>query len=515
MRQITMHAMDNKDAATISISSSHVLPVEDLREMLMHIEAEIPLTMHLPVSLDDTLHFYRYLCTYVLVAEEQFLLLTDVHIQDHTQQLNIYQVFKLLIPWGNLPAWYNIDTKYLGISYDETNATEILEQQFTICQWANGEFCKINAPLQPLSNPPSCITAIYAKNKAWIECWCSLQIRNTYSTTIPTQIASNLWILTLATRLDHAGVTLICLDQVPKSIKIHQPLQVLHLPLACSATSQHLHLPPHYKNHQMTINTSLNTANLNAVNISSPEFWVWQHLEDHWNKTQLHELADVPTAPVAHLYMIDNNIPILPFNLTDESINDKGSIWTLFSHTGIYIMAIGLLMAAGLGIFCCYFMWCWPAILVCQPFQSGSLWHTIVDNDVEAASIYRGNGKNGQPVIRPCENHDLHMKQELTWMEVNRSNKHHQKQSLHPDHWIQYPKSRQCNEHTWFVVRLRIGPVTASLKERTDLQLKENSHLIPWSKHVHSRNKRFSTLKKCMHSRHVLPHQRIHTNGLD
>ena len=35
--------------------------------------------------------------------------------------------------------------------------------------------------------------------------------------------------------------------------------------------------------------------------------------------------------------------------------------------------------------------------------------------------------------------------------------------------------------------------------------------LLDW----HSRNKRFSSLKKHMHRRHVLPHQRICTNGLD
>ena len=70
----------------------------------MHIEVELPSTMHLPVSLDDTLLFYRYLHTHILVAEEQFLLLTDVPIQDHMQQLKIYQVFNLPIPWGNLSA---------------------------------------------------------------------------------------------------------------------------------------------------------------------------------------------------------------------------------------------------------------------------------------------------------------------------------------------------------------------------------------------------------------------------
>ena len=30
------------------------------------------------------------------------------------------------------------------------------------------------------------------------------------------------------------------------------------------------------------------------------------------------------------------------------------------SHTGVYVMAIGSLIPAGLGIFCCYFFWCRP-----------------------------------------------------------------------------------------------------------------------------------------------------------
>ena len=40
---------------------------------------------------------------------------------------------------------------------------------------------------------------------------------------------------------------------------------------------------------------------------------------------------------------------------------------------------------------------------------------TIVDYKVEAAPIYRCNGKAGQPIVRHCENHDLCMEQEPTW----------------------------------------------------------------------------------------------------
>ena len=47
--------------------------------------------MHLPVSSEETLHFYRDLCTHVLIVDEQFLLLTDVPIQHHAKQLTTSQ----------------------------------------------------------------------------------------------------------------------------------------------------------------------------------------------------------------------------------------------------------------------------------------------------------------------------------------------------------------------------------------------------------------------------------------
>ena len=87
-----MQTMDYNDVATTRILSTQVLSVEDLRKMLLHIEDTLPLTMHLPISSDDALHFYRHLHTQVLTTDEQFLLLIDVPIQDHTQHLEIYSL---------------------------------------------------------------------------------------------------------------------------------------------------------------------------------------------------------------------------------------------------------------------------------------------------------------------------------------------------------------------------------------------------------------------------------------
>ena len=106
--------------------------------------------------------------------------------------------------------------------------------------------------------------------------------------------------------------------------------------------------------------------------------------------------------------MVHGIQPITPFTSPEESTGDTASIWKLFSHTGVYVTAIGLLIPAGLGIFCCYFFWCQPTRLVCQPLQPGTMQYTSVDDDVEAAPIYRYDSKAQQPT-GPYENHGLCM----------------------------------------------------------------------------------------------------------
>ena len=116
---VSAHTMDYIGAATSGTLPPHILPIMDLQKMLLHISDTLPSTLHLSVSPDDTLHFYRYLHTHththILIANKQFLLLIDIPIQDRSQQITNYKVFTLNIPHGNLSAYYDINTKYLAL----------------------------------------------------------------------------------------------------------------------------------------------------------------------------------------------------------------------------------------------------------------------------------------------------------------------------------------------------------------------------------------------------------------
>ena len=253
--------------------------MEDLRNMHRHIEYELPSTMHLPVSSGDTLHFYWYLNTNILIAKGQFLLFMYVPIQNRAEQLQIYEVFSLPVPHSNLSAQYKIIHKYIGVTYDETKAVAIMYRQYIACQHANRQFCKINAPFQHVTNLPSCLTALYANNNEAIKeflvnisCIMYLHTCCIYFKPLDHSLKPQ------DTRISNSSN---CPDKVTSIVPLQHPFHILRLSSACSATSRYFHMPPHYEDHTILMNISLDTASLNAINISTLDFRIWQHSGPH------------------------------------------------------------------------------------------------------------------------------------------------------------------------------------------------------------------------------------------
>ena len=289
------------------------------------------------------------------------MLLIDIPIQDRSCQITIHQILTLNIPHGNYSACYDVNTKYFGITKDATMAVELSTTHFQACQHANGQFCSISTPFKLLANPPTCIGALYAKSKTGIASKCSSKIRKTTTTNLPTQTAPDAWILTTRATAPVNTIILICPEKPMETIPIQQPIHILKLLMAYSATSANSYLPPRYETPTLDINIPLNMANLHMLNISAHTFHIWQHLGSNRSDMQLQQLTTIPSIPVHKIYqhLLNSTVPIVPFNT--ESSGNTDSIWTLFTHPGIYISAIGLLIPAGIGLFCCYFFWCRPA----------------------------------------------------------------------------------------------------------------------------------------------------------
>ena len=92
-------------------------------------------------------------------------------------------------------------------------------------------------------------------------------------------------------------------------------------------------------------------ANLHMINILAQDFCIWKHLGNNRSDVQLQHLTTIPSISVHKIYqhLLNNTLPIMPFDMDKESTEHPGSIWTLLSHPGIYVTAIGPLIRAGLG----------------------------------------------------------------------------------------------------------------------------------------------------------------------
>ena len=333
--------MDYINAATSGTLSPHVLSVVDLQRMLKHIADTLPPTQHIPNSPEDTLHFYRYPHTHVLIENKQFLLLIDVPIQDRLQQITIHEILTLDIPQGNYSACYDIDTKYMGITKDATMAVELSTTQLHVCKEANGQFCSITTPFQPLVNPPSCMADLYAKSTADNTSKCSMQIQKASNTNLPTQIAPDVWILTTPLAAPANTMTLICPEKAMETIIIQKPVHILKLPMACIATSPNFYLPPRYETPTLDVYISLNMANFYMINISAHDFCIWEYLANNRSDVQLQHLTTIPSIPVHKIYqyVLNNTLPIMPFDTFKESTECTSPSGLCF-HTQGYMLQL-------------------------------------------------------------------------------------------------------------------------------------------------------------------------------
>ena len=184
-------------------------------------------------------------------------------------------------------------------------------------------------PFQPLANPPSCIAALYAQSTVDITSKCSLQILKASATSLPTQIAPDVWILTTPITAPVSTITLICPEKTMRTIPIQKALHILKLPTACNATSPNFDLPPRYGTPTLDVNISLNMANLHMINTLAQDFCIWQQLGSNRSDMQLQHLTTIPSIPVHKVYqhLLNNTLPTIPFNT--EPTENTDSIWTL------------------------------------------------------------------------------------------------------------------------------------------------------------------------------------------
>ena len=113
----------------------------------------------------------------------------------------------------------------------------------------------------------------------------------------------------------------------------------------------------------MMINVSLDTANINAINISAPDFRIWPHFNSNKPTHHLQKLANVYVVPVTQVYkhMINISGPVHSFTFSKDDDKDSSLIWTILMHPRTNIGTIGTIFTVCIGVYCFKRFWFRPA----------------------------------------------------------------------------------------------------------------------------------------------------------
>ena len=195
-------------------------------------------------------------------------------------------------------------------------------------------------------------------------------------------------------------VTVICPTKPTMLVQISPPIHVLRLEPACSATSQHFHLPPKYEDTHVMMNLSIYNANLDIINISSALFRITQHILSVQQET-LEKLAALPPVPIKRI------TKELMGEVLQETLSSDNPFWLCPS----FLMGCIRFVVSIMSTVACIMKkraaaWKPPALTGFLSFCRKDKNNTKMDDKDMDRPIYRPSGII-QTVIRPQENHGL------------------------------------------------------------------------------------------------------------
>ena len=126
-------------------------------------------------------------------------------------------------------------------------------------------------PFQPLANPPTCIAALYTKEQGRhsIKMFPTVMHKHDHHCSPYSDDTRCLDTYYTGYNSNEHNNSDMSREMHGNDCQIWQPIHILKLPTACSATSSHFYLPPRYETPILNVNVSLNMTNLQMINISA------------------------------------------------------------------------------------------------------------------------------------------------------------------------------------------------------------------------------------------------------
>ena len=251
-----------------------------LRDLLIDIQIRIAAPLRLPGDpKTDLWHFYKMLTCTTIVEEDKILVVVPVSLLDSNDDFEVYRVHNLPIPFNasdgvmsGSVASYQLEAEAIAVNTQRTNFVLLTQGELEGCSKASTGFCSIRNPVYPISLNRFCITSLFTKNTEIVKRNCQPMVRLNAILPMAEYLTDGNWIITTQRKL---VFSLVCQENErgTRETEVQPPLDIIRLPMSCSASNEYMSLMPYYQNEsKFEVEDSISELLLNA-RVANTTIW--------------------------------------------------------------------------------------------------------------------------------------------------------------------------------------------------------------------------------------------------
>lgn len=233
------------------LSLGHLSPAiispKFLRVLITDINAHLPKGLDLPIApKGDIWKYYQSLTCATIIEGGQIIIIVSLPLLDQDNIYEIYEITSIPQPYGNksinMVASHPIESRVLAIDKRRSRYLLLQESEITDCLSPHFDYCSVKSPVYPVNLSKYCIIALFLNNTVNIRNYCKVFIY--FDTVLPqsTYIYDGTWALAAQEDL---SFTVLC-KNYSYNLKTRPPINIITLPMGCSANGDYLTLLPFY-----------------------------------------------------------------------------------------------------------------------------------------------------------------------------------------------------------------------------------------------------------------------------
>ena len=342
--------LDNLKQQLNQMSLGHVSPSiimpDILRSVLFEIQRKLPKELILPKEPSDLWHYYKTLSCAVYERNRSFLVIVSVPLLDIRFNFDVFKIFNIPIAYNRtvMTARYDLQYNFMAVNLERTKYMLLTDQDAADCCRPSTTFCSPTSAIYSISNSPSCLSALFTKDKPLVTDKCNKLIR--IKDTLPkgVYITQKTWVISTS---QFFRLQLVCSDGNDRSINVVSPISIVEVKEGCIATSNQLTLTSFFREQSQLKLRDPYRALISTYNVTKVhDVWALDHTSDI---ADLHvklpiELKDVTDVPMRQFMDAVSKIKI---PITQETLG-----WISIVQITMGIV-VGLVIMVGYYYYCC------------------------------------------------------------------------------------------------------------------------------------------------------------------